>query len=95
MSKKILQFIVIFLAILIILCFVFLVYGIYLKFEVNQNDFVYENTEYSLDLKNNEKIKDIQALQDDKILIVISNSVNTSAIIYDTKKNKILTKIRD
>ena len=59
------------------------------------NDFVYENTEYSLDLKNNEKIKDIQALQDDKILIVISDSVNTYAIIYDTKKNKILTKIRD
>ena len=56
---------------------------------------MHQNTEYSHDLKNNEKIKDIKALQDDKILIVISDSVNTSAIIYDTKKNKILTKIRD
>ena len=72
MSKKILQFIVIFLAILIILCFVFLVYGIYLKFGVNQNDFVHQNTEYSLDLKNNEKIKDIKA----RTMILIAENDN-------------------
>ena len=56
MSKKILQFIVIFLAILIIICFAFLIYGMYLKIGGNQNISDYKNHDYSLGLVDNEKI---------------------------------------
>ena len=94
MSKKILQFIVIFLAVLIILCFVSLIVGMYLKISGNQNNSQHNIKDFSLGLAKNEKIIDIEVLNKDQLLIVISNSVNTSGIVYDTKKNNIISTIK-
>ena len=94
MSKKILQFIVILLAVLIIICFVSLIVGMYLKIAGNQNNSQNNIKNFSLGLANNEKIIDIQVLNQNQLLIVISNSVNTSGIVYDTKKNNIVSTIK-
>ena len=94
MSKKILQFIVILLAVLITICFVSLIVGMYLKIAGNQNNFQNNIKNFSLNLDNNEKIIDIQVLNNSQLLIVISNSVNTSGIVYDTKKNNIISTIK-
>jgi|TARA_B100001013_G_scaffold160869_1_gene96094 flagellar biogenesis protein FliO len=94
MSKKILQFIVILLAVLIIICFVSLIVGMYLKIAGNQNNSQNNIKNFSLNLANNEKIIDIQVLNNNQLLIVISNSVNTSGIVYDTKKNNIISTIK-
>ena len=94
MSKKILQFIVILLAVLIVICFVSLIIGMYLKFDGNQNNSQHNIKDFSLGLANNEKIIDIKVLNNNQLLIVISNSVNTSGIVYDTKKNNIISTIK-
>ena len=66
----------------------------YLKIDGNQNNSQNNIKNFSLNLANNEKIIDIQVLNNHQLLIVISNSVNTSGIVYDTKKNKIISTIK-
>ena len=66
----------------------------YLKIAGNQNNYQNSIKEFSLGLANNEKIIDIQVLNNNQLLIVISNSVNTSGIVYDTKKNNIISTIK-
>ena len=94
MSKKILQFIVILLAVLIFICFISLIVGMYLKIAGNQNDSQHNIKEFSLGLTNNEKIINIEVLNKNQLLIVISNSLNTSGIVYDTKENNIIYTIK-
>ena len=94
MSKKILQFTVIFLAILIIACFTILIVGMYMKISTNKNVSDYKNKDYSLELKNNEKIIDIEVINDSSLLIVISNNNDTFGIIYDIKNNNIISNIK-
>ena len=94
MSKKFLQFIVIFLAILIFICFVGLIVGMYLKIAGNQNNSQHNIKDFSLGLANNEKIIDIEVLNKNQLLIIITNSVNTSGIVYDTKENNIISTIK-
>ena len=66
----------------------------YLKIDGNQNNFQNNIKNFSLNLANNEKIIDIQVLNNNQLLIVISNSVNTSGIVYDTEKNNIISTIK-
>ena len=66
----------------------------YLKIDGNQNNSQNNIKNFSLNLANNEKIIDIQVLNSNQLLIVISNSVNTSGIVYDTKKNIIISTIK-
>ena len=94
MSKKILQFIVILLAVLIVICFVSLMIGMYLKIAGNQNNSQHNIKDFSLGLANNEKVIDIEVLNKNQLLIIISNSVNTSGIVYDTKENNIISTIK-
>ena len=94
MSKKILQFIVILLAVLIVICFVSLMTGMYLKIAGNQNNSHHNLKDISLGLENNEKIIDIEVLNKNQLLIIISNSINTSGIVYDTKENNIISTIK-
>ena len=63
MTKKILQFVVIFLAILIIICFLTLIIGMYLKISGNQNNYQHNIKDFSLGLSKNEKIIDIEVLE--------------------------------
>ena len=66
----------------------------YLKTAGNQNNSQNNIKNFSLNLANNEKIIDIQVLNNNQLLIVISNSVNTSGIVYDIKKNNIISTIK-
>ena len=79
---------------LIIICFVSLIVGMYLKIAGNQNDSQHNIKDFSLGLVNNEKIIDIEVLNKNQLLIIISNSVNTSGIVYDTKEKNILYSIK-
>ena len=66
----------------------------YLKIDGNQNNSQNNIKNFSLGLANNEKIIDIEVLNKNQLLIVISNSVNTSGIVYDTKENNIISTIK-
>ena len=94
MAKKMLQFIVILLAILIIICFFALIYGMYSKISKNKNNIENNGYLYNLNLSENEKIIDIKAINETNILFKISDSKNTYAIIFDIKKNTIKSTIR-
>ena len=93
MSKKFLQFIVIFLAALILICFAALIMGIYLKISGNQNNFQNNITKQSLNLEEDEKIINFQVINEDKVLIIISNSSDTFAIVYDIKQQQMISTI--
>tara|TARA_Y100001970_G_scaffold60029_1_gene76496 strand:- start:9199 stop:9486 length:288 start_codon:yes stop_codon:yes gene_type:complete len=94
MSKKILLSTVIFLAMLIIVCFVLLFVGLYLKFSGNQNISEIEAYSNSLNLADNEKIIDIEVMNQKQLLIVISNSIDTYGAIYDIDKKTIISEIK-
>ena len=66
----------------------------YLKIAGNQNNSQHNIKNFSLGLASNEKIIDIEVLNKDQLLIVISDSVNTSSIVYDTKENNIISTIK-
>jgi len=93
MTSNFLKFIVIFLAILIFICFAFLLYGLYSKIsntEVLTSD---EITSYSLNLSNSEKIKEIKVINENNLLFVVSNNDQIYLIIYNLDKKKIISKI--
>ena len=93
MSKKILQFIVIFLAILIIICFAFLIYGMYLKISTSSEKFSNKTNVFSIELPENEKINNIEVIDKDKLLVIIESSDSIRGAIYDIKNNKIISYI--
>ena len=66
----------------------------YMKISTNKNVSDYKNKDYSLELKNNEKIIDIEVINDSSLLIVISNNEDTFGIIYDIKNNNIISNIK-
>ena len=68
--------------------------GMYLKIAGNQNNSQHNIKDFSLGLANNEKIIDIEVLNKNQLLIIITNSVNTSGIVYDTKENNIISTIK-
>ena len=84
---------VIILAVLIFICFVFLLYGLYSKIsntEVLSNE---EITSYSLNLSNSESIKDIKIIDENNLLVVVSDNDQINLIIYNLDQNKIISKI--
>ena len=87
-------FIVIFLAILIICCFFALIYGMYSKISNNQNNIENYSYIHSLNLSQNEKIIDIEAIDENSILFIVSDSKNTYAIVFDIKNNVIKSQIK-
>ena len=93
MTKSFLKFIVIFLAILIIICFAFLLYGLYSKIsntEIALNDQI---ASYSLNLSNSQSIKNIEIIDENNLLIIVSDNDQLSLIIYNIDKHKIISKI--
>ena len=93
MSNSFLKFIVIFLAVLIFICFGFLLYGLYYKISNTQDLSNNQILNYSLNLENNEKIEDIKVIDENNLLIVISDDDQSYLIMYNLKENKILSKI--
>ena len=93
MTSNFLKFIVILLAILIFICFAFLLYGLYSKISNTEDLISQEITSYSLNLNNTESIKDIQIINENNLLIVISDDDQIYLIIYNLDKNQIISKI--
>ena len=93
MSNFFLKFLVTFLAVLILICFVFLLYGLYSKITNTQVLSGDEITNFSLNLKNSESIKDIKIIDENNILVFISDDDQSYLIMYNMKEKKILSKI--
>jgi hypothetical protein len=93
MNNSFLKFIVIFLAVLIIICFAFLLYGLYSKISNTQVLSNEEINNYSLNLKNSENIRDIKIVDENNILLLISGGDQSYLIMYNLKENKILSRI--
>ena len=66
----------------------------YLKISGNQNNYGINSKNYSLGLEENEKIIEIEVFNNNQLLFVISNSIDTYVILYDTKNNYIISKIK-
>ena len=92
MSQKILKFIVIFLGILIVICFLALVYGLYIKTTKKQSNLETNLIDYNLNLEKGHKITDIDMIDNNRILFTIKNNDKVYALIYDIQSTKI-TKI--
>ncbi len=93
MTNSYLKFIVIFLAVLIFICFALLLYGLYSKISNTQYLSNSEIRNYSLNLKNSENIMDIKVIDENNLLIFISDDDQSYLIIYNLKENKILSII--
>ena len=92
MSQKILKFIVIFLGILIVICFLALVYGLYIKTTKKQSNLETNLIDYNLDLEKGHKITDIDMIDNNRILFTIKSNDKVYALIYDIETSNI-TKI--
>ena len=92
MSQKILKFIVIFLGILIVICFLALVYGLYIKTTKKQSNLETNLIVYNLNLEKGHKITDIDMVDNNRILFTIKNNEKVYALIYDIETSNI-TKI--
>ena len=93
MSSNFLKFTVIFLAILIFICFAFLLYGLYSKISNTEGLTSEEITSYSLNLSNTESIKDIKIINENNLLFVISDNDQIYLIIYNLDKKQVISKI--
>ena len=93
MSNKFLKFVVIFLAVLIVICFALLLYGFYSKISNNQKISNNDVLNFSLNLESSENIKDIKIIDQNNVLIVISDNDQLYLIMYNLKNNKIVSKI--
>ena len=92
MSQKILKFIVIVLGILIVICFLALVYGLYIKTTKKQSNLETNLIDYSLNLEKGHKITDIDMIDNNRILFTIKSNDKVYALIYDIETSNI-TKI--
>ena len=93
MTNNFLKFMVLFLAILIFICFSFLLYGLYSKISNTQ---VLSNEEiltYSLNLSNSENIKEIKIINENNLLVVISDDDQLYFIIYNLDQKKTVSKV--
>ena len=93
MTSNFLKFTVIFLAILIFICFAFLLYGLYSKISNTDGLTSEEITSYSLNLSNTESIKDIKIINENNLLFVISDNDQIYLIIYNLDKKQVISKI--
>ena len=90
MFKKTVQYIVVFLGILIIFAFFALIYGMYLKISTNSENMILNPENISLNLKKEEEIVDIRIIDENRLLIIIKNSSTLKGAVYNIKQKKIL-----
>ena len=93
MTSNFLKLTVIFLAILIFICFAFLLYGLYSKISNTESLTNEEITTYSLNLSKTESIKDIKTINENNLIFVISDNDQIYLIIYNLNKKQIISKI--
>jgi|TARA_B100000745_G_scaffold32318_1_gene20234 hypothetical protein len=90
MSKNFIQFVVIILGVFIILAFLAIIYGMYLKISKSSNNLINTSYIFSTKLNNNEKILNIEVIDKNKLLILIESADNIKGAIYDIENNKII-----
>jgi len=90
MTKNITQSIVLILGILIIIAFLAVIYGMYLKISIPSKNFADSTIVFSSNLTDGEKIKNIEVLDKDKLLILIETKDKLKSAIYDVNKNQII-----
>ena len=93
MTSNFLKLTVIFLAILIFICFAFLLYGLYSKISNTESLTNEEITTYSLNLSKTESIKDIKTINENNLLFIISDNDQIYLIVYNLNKKQIISKI--
>lgn len=93
MSKKFIQFVVIILGVFIIIAFLAIIYGMYLKISKSSNNLINTPYIFSTKLNNNEKILNIEVIDKNKLLILIESADNIKGAIYDIENNKIISYI--
>jgi len=93
MSKNVIQNIVIIMGILIILAFLAIIYGMYLKISISDMNLVKSATIYSNILMQDEKIKNIEVIDNKRLLIIIENKDNIKGAIYNIENNQVITLI--
>ena len=82
----------VFLAVLILLCFFALIYGFYIKIVKKQSNLENNNITYNLNLEDGHKIIDIDLINNDKLLFTINNNNKIYGVIYDIN-SKMVKKI--
>ena len=90
MSKNIIQSIVIILGILIVFAFLALIYGMYSKISISSNNLVKSIDFFSSNLLKDEKIKNIETIDKEHLLILITKGEDVRGAIYNFKKNQII-----
>ena len=90
MSKNFIQFVVIILGVFIILAFLAIIYGMYLKISKSSKNLINTPYIFSTKLNNNEKILNIEVIDKNKLLILIESADNIKGAIYDIENNKII-----
>ncbi len=70
-----------------------MLYGFYSKISNNQKISNEDILNFSLNLKSSENIKDIKIIDQNNVLIVISDNDQLYLIMYNLKNNKIVSKI--
>ena len=70
-----------------------MLYGFYSKISNNQKISNSDVLNFSLNLKSSENIKDIKIIDQNNVLIVISDNDQLYLIMYNLKNNKIISKI--
>ena len=90
MSKNFIQLVVIILGVFIIIAFLAIIYGMYLKISKSSNNLINTPYIFSTKLNNNEKILNIEVIDKNKLLILIESTDNIKGAIYDIENNKII-----
>ncbi len=75
---------------MILLCFIALIYGLYIKIGKKQSKLEVEKIYYKLNVEEGHEITDIDLINNDKILFTIKNKTKTYAIIYDIDTKKMI-----
>ena len=92
MSEKIVKYIVYLLSILIGIALFGVIYGLYINI-YPKSPLKSTKTEISLLLNQEQKIKNMQVIDEDKILITIEDDNQIQGIIYDINKKKIIQRL--
>ena len=90
MSKKIISSIVLILGLLIIIAFLALLYGMYLKISTNGQKISDSSIIFSSNLAKDELIKNIEVIDKKRLLILIEKNNEIKGVIYDSDQNQII-----
>ena len=93
MFDKVVKYIVYVLSLLIIIAFFAVIYGIYIKISPKASKNSSLDKIFSLSLMQNQEIKNIQVINNSRILIIIDSDDEIQGLIFDIEDQKIIQRI--